>query len=52
MIVSSDRRFLDVIRNFREEGRDVRVVSNWDDSDVVMSGEANVTAFFPDMSGV
>ena len=52
VIVSSDRRFLDVIRNFRDEGRDIRVVSNWVDSDVVMNGEANVTAFFPDMSGV
>lgn len=47
VIVSGDRRFLDVIDQFKSEGRTVRVISAWDDCDLVLARNADLTVFFP-----
>lgn len=47
VIVSGDRRFLDVVEGFKERGRSVRVLTRWEDCDIVLAGEADLTVFFP-----
>lgn len=47
VVVSGDRRFLDVIAAFKADGRSVRVISTWENCDVVLKNEADLTIFFP-----
>jgi len=47
VVVSSDRRFLDVMAAFKDDGRSVRVISMWEHCDVVLKNEADLTVFFP-----
>lgn len=48
VVVSGDRRFLDVVEMFRDSGRSVRVLTNRESCDIVLNGEADLTIYFPD----
>jgi len=50
VIVSGDRRFLEVAEMFGESGRTVRVLTDRDSCDIVLNGEADVTVYFPDFN--
>ncbi len=50
VIVSGDRRFLDVAEMFGESGRTVRVLTDRESCDIVLNGEADVTVYFPDFT--
>ena len=50
VIVSGDRRFLDVAEMFGESGRTVRVLTDRASCDIVLNGEADVTVYFPDFT--
>lgn len=48
VIVSGDRRFLDVAEMFTESGRSVRVLTSRESCDIVLNGEADLTVYFPE----
>lgn len=47
VVVSSDQRFLEVAEMFKADGRTVRVLTDRENGDTVLNGEADVTVYFP-----
>ncbi len=47
VIVSSDRRFLEVAELFKADGRTVRVLTDRSSGETVLNGEADLTLYLP-----